>query len=572
MSTVTPPPPPTAPLATNGLVNAAALVLKAPPLVLQSMHLGQALQATITAQPAPTQIQVQTLLGAMTLQTGMNLPRGAVLTLELTSQSPPTFQISTLNGKPVAQGQIQPQGHIQTQGQGNITQATAPVPSQPLAPGQTISATLLRPAAAAPPPASTSAPSQAGSPTQAAPPSAPQSTAPAAPNQSTVQATPPGAAQPTTGAAAGAARAGITPSAPTAPTASTPLTTSPAVTGTLTPGTSTQATTLPTGTRFSATVQRIEAPNASVATPTPNAGAKSLALGQVMTGNVTGRTTGGQPIAQTPAATFALGSPGATADVGEGTKITFRLDSQLSPATTPGAALRAPGTTHDLINAKSWDSLGDALKALVGADPGRLTHLAQTALPQPGGKMSAQMLFFLSALKGGDVKGLFGDSAMRVIDKERPGLLSRLSTDFQTMARLADEPQQGDWRLALIPLWTGEHLEQLRFFWRKNEAEEGEEAADDTRFVFDLEFSQLGHMQIDGLVKAKRKHLDLIIRTDEPLPPEMRTGIAEIFEDARDTLGMGGQVAFQAAPGNFVTVPSTEPSQMTAHASSGLMA
>lgn len=398
---------------------------------------------------------------------------------------------------------------------------------------------------------------------QAAPtPSAAQAT----PNQSAPQATPPGAAQVTTGPAAGAARAGVTPSVPTAPTAS------PTAPSALTPGTTTQATTLPTGTRFSATVQRIEVPNASVTTPTPNAGAKSLALGQVMTGNVTGRTTGGQPIVQTPAATFALGSPGATANLGEGTKIAFRLDSQLSPATAPGTTLRAPGTTHDLINAKSWDNLGDALKTLVGADPGRLTHLAQTALPQPGGKMTAQMLFFLSALKGGDVKGLFGDSAMRVIDKERPGLLSRLSTDFQTMARLADEPQQGDWRLALIPLWTGEHLEQLRFFWRKNEAEEGEESADDTRFVFDLEFSQLGHMQIDGLVKAKRNHLDLIIRTDQPLPPEMRAGIAEIFEDARDTLGLGGQVAFQAAPGNFVTVPSTDPSQMTAPASSGLMA
>lgn len=552
MSTVTPPPPPTQPLATNGLVNAAALVLKAPPLVLQTLHLGQALQATITAQPAPTQIQVQTLLGTMTLQTSMNLPRGAVLTLEFTNQNPPTFQISTLNGKPVAQGQ------------GNITQAAAPVQAQPLAPGQTISATLLRPATGATPPSQAATP-----PTQAAPPSAPQSTVPV----TSPKATPPGAAQPNTGATAGATRAGATPSAPaTSPPLPTASTASPSAKSTLTPGTSTQATTLPTGTRFSATVQRIEVPNASVTTSAPNAGAKSLALGQVMTGNVTGRTTGGQPIVQTPAATFALGSPGATADVGEGTKITFRLDSQLSPVTAPGTALRVPGTTHDLINAKTWDGLGDALKALIGTDPGRLTHLAQTALPQPGGKMSAQMLFFLSALKGGDIKGLLGDSAMHVIDKERPGLLSRLSTDFQTMARLADEPQQGDWRLALIPLWTGEHLEQLRFFWRKNEAEEGEEAADDTRFVFDLDFSQLGHMQIDGLVKAKRKHLDLIIRTDQPLPPEMRAGIAEIFEDARDTIGLGGQVAFQAAPGNFVTVPSTDPNQVTTPAPSGLMA
>jgi hypothetical protein len=157
------------------------------------------------------------------------------------------------------------------------------------------------------------------------------------------------------------------------------------------------------------------------------------------------------------------------------------------------------------------------------------------------------------------LKGLFGDSALRVIDKERPGLLARLGSDFQTMSRLADEPQQGDWRLALIPLWTGEKLEQLRFFWRGGGGEEGGEEDEETRFVLDVDLSNVGHLQIDGLVKAKRRHLDLIIRTDQPLPAEMRTDIGQLFEDARETLGLGGQVAFQAAPANFIATPGASP-------------
>jgi len=303
-------------------------------------------------------------------------------------------------------------------------------------------------------------------------------------------------------------------------------------------------------------VQRIEAPSAAVSTITQASSGKSLAPGQVITGTVTGRTAGGQPIIQTPTATFALGGSGA---LEEGAKVTFRLETRpMAPAqaASGGAALRTPGSLHDLIHAKSWDNLGDALKALVAADPARLTQMAQTTLPQPGPKLSNQMLFFMSALKGGDLKGLFGDSAMRVIDKERPGLLSRLGNDFQSMARLADEPQQGDWRLALIPLWSGERLEQLRFYWRGGNAnEEDGEALEETRFVMDLDFSALGHMQIDGLLKAKSKHLDLIIRTDTPLPATMRGDIAEMFEDARQSLGLGGQVAFQASPTNFVELP-----------------
>ena len=273
---------------------------------------------------------------------------------------------------------------------------------------------------------------------------------------------------------------------------------------------------------------------------------------------VTGRAAGGQPIVQTPTATFALGSGGAVGGLGEGAKITFRLDSApLAPsAPSPAAALRAASSTHALINTKSWDDLAEALKALAGADPARLTQVTQHTLPQPGAKLTSQMLFFLSALKGGDLKGLFGDSTLRIIDKERPGLTSRLGSDLQTMSRLADEPLQGDWRLALIPLWNGEKLDQLRFFWRGGSEEEEGDEGNETRFVFDVDFSHVGRMQIDGLVKAKRRHVDLIIRTDQPLPAEMRTHIGEIFEDARDTLNVGGQVAFQAAPGNFVDVPS----------------
>lgn len=112
MSTVTPPPPPVPSAPVSGLGNATALVLNATQ-ALQSLQAGQSIQATVTALPAANQIQVQTALGILTLQTGMSLPKGAVLTLVLNApgqqNAQVSFQVSTVNGKPVPGGQAMAQ-------------------------------------------------------------------------------------------------------------------------------------------------------------------------------------------------------------------------------------------------------------------------------------------------------------------------------------------------------------------------------------------------------------------------------------------------------------------------------
>jgi hypothetical protein len=174
------------------------------------------------------------------------------------------------------------------------------------------------------------------------------------------------------------------------------------------------------------------------------------------------------------------------------------------------------------------------------------------------------MLFFLSALKGGDVKAWLGENTTRILDRERPGLVGRLSGDFQIMSKMADEPQSGDWRLALVPLYNGSEIEQLRMYYRGGGGQgEEDHEADDTRFVLDLDLSNIGHLQIDGLMKTSTKKLDLIIRSEEPLPTAWRTDIIDIFTTGQEITGIGGGLAFQAAPGNFIEFPT--PTDLAAH-------
>ena len=310
---------------------------------------------------------------------------------------------------------------------------------------------------------------------------------------------------------------------------------------------------MPSGTRFTVSIVQISLPSATLNTATPGAGG-GLAAGATLSGTVTGTTPQGQPIIQTPNATIALET---TAKIGEGMRVTVKLESALSqPNTTDATKLGRPGPADFLANAKSWGQLDEALKALAHTDPARFQHVAQNILPQPGAKLTSQMLFFLSALKGGDIKAWLGDTVSRTIERDRPGLLGRLGGDLQIMSKLVDEPQSGDWRLALIPLWNGNQLEQLRMYYRSRSGQDDEDGeGDGKRFVLDVELSNIGHMQIDGLMRSQSKKLDLIVRTDQPFPDTWRTDIADIFQTAQDITGIGGSLAFQAAPGNFIDFP-----------------
>jgi len=260
---------------------------------------------------------------------------------------------------------------------------------------------------------------------------------------------------------------------------------------------------------------------------------------------------------QTPNATIALET---LAKINEGMRVTLKLESGPNLPSTPNAAkLGHAGPAETLAHAKSWSQLDEALKALAHTDPARFQHITQNVLPQPGAKLTSQMLFFLSALKGGDIKAWLGDNATRVIERGRPGMTSRLGSDMQIMSKLVDEPQSGDWRLALIPLWNGNQLEQLRMYYRNRGGQDDEDGeGDGTRFVLDVELSNLGHVQIDGLMKSQTKKLDLIVRTDQPFPDTWRGDLADIFQTAQEITGIGGSLAFQAAPGNFIDFPPIE--------------
>ena len=217
------------------------------------------------------------------------------------------------------------------------------------------------------------------------------------------------------------------------------------------------------------------------------------------------------------------------ATVAEGARVTMEVTAPpVLPKLPEGLPLR-----DGLLLARGWPGLNDAVRALAEVSPAAAQQFVNTIVPQPGPQLTATILFFLMALQGGDIRAWLGGDTARLLQRAGPDIMTRLGDDFSQLTRMAEEPVSGEWRVALIPFYSEQELQQLRLYSRRHGSDEEEEGPSGTRFVIDVDLSRLGRLQIDGLVRDGGKHLDLIVRTLSPLPGEMAGDIRQIFQDAR---------------------------------------
>lgn len=560
MSEIAPPqptgaPPPTAPPPTAVATN--------PPPRLLDLPLGARLEATIIGPPDKGLIQVATEHGTVQLRSLVALPEKATLQLVLQSRAPSLiFLIAGIDGRPLSVGTpagplatslAGPQGAATGGGTGGIVQPATPSATPTpvtLTTGAQLTGILIRPAAIAP-----------GAPT-------------------TGQVPPAGTLAGSVGAAAtaGGNSPALTPgttipgtSGATTPATGTP---SPAVT----PVSSTAAGTvmphsLAVGTQLPLRVVSVLPPGqaATIVTPDASAAARPVA-GQSLHGVVIPSHGGNQAVVQTSLGTVSLATPTA---LPAGTSLVL----EFTGAPRPPAAVSHPGThgaSQQAIDqagraaltwAREWPALDETLRVLADIAPGAHQHVTSSALPRPDAQLTSNVLFFLSALRGGDVRSWIGDGPARILQRLRADVANRLGDDFAQMSRTADEPASGDWRMTAVPFLAEDEIQKIRLLTRHHEENDEDEENDGEssgmRFVVDLDLTQLGRMQLDGLVADGGKHVDLVVRTDNPLPPQMQSDIRDIFIDAAAVTGISGGVGFQAQPAGFVDA-------MPAATSSGL--
>ncbi len=256
-----------------------------------------------------------------------------------------------------------------------------------------------------------------------------------------------------------------------------------------------------------------------------------------------------------------------TANIGtiaSGEQITLRVTSVATPnaytlAIANDAAPLPPAPITEL--ARNWSSL-QQLTQLLGTD--ELSNLIPTiptgatptaSLPGQITQSASQILFFISALKGGNFRDWLGGTHVKALEEKGYGALVRKAeAEFGQMARQFITAPPGEWQSAFIPILAAGELQQLRAFIKreKKKDEQGKPTGEeDTRFVLEMDLSQLGALQMDGLVKRREEKLqfDLMIRSRWPLPTELEKDIESIYQNTAELTGYHGQLKFQTSAG-----------------------
>ncbi len=318
------------------------------------------------------------------------------------------------------------------------------------------------------------------------------------------------------------------------------------------------STALPPGSQLAVRVTAVHSPAAGssgvVLPPSGSpAGSPALTAGQILSGAVMTATPGAPPLLGTPLGALGLDAISA---LPRGSIVTLEMIEPLALPPPASGTAGTPALPHPNAAFAEWPALEAALDALQGLNPAAARHVTDTVLPRLDAGLTAQTLFFLRALGRGNVDEWLGGVSARALKIANPALHSQLRDEFRQMGRTSGEAESNDWRTLHLPLALGSQIEPVRLLMRRNGGGRngGAKADPSTRFVVEVTLSRLGRIQFDGLVREDGKRLDLIVRSDPPLPRTVHGNIRALFSHSNEIAGLKGDVGFQASPPEFVDI------------------
>lgn len=275
-----------------------------------------------------------------------------------------------------------------------------------------------------------------------------------------------------------------------------------------------------------------------------------------MTARVIGTEAGGETVVRTPVGIFKLFTA-APPPPGSTLMLEIALPPQPGTATgflTVDTSYNQPATGNAQPLTHEWKSLHESL-AMLRQDPIQFAELNHR-IPNTKSDFVNSALFFISALKSGAIRQWLGDRVSTRLEERASPLLQRLSADFSNISALGTDKPDQSWNLYAIPFRHEEELQQARLYVRREQNKESKNSrqAIGTRFVVEVTLSEMGDMQLDGLVRTQDKNVlfDLIVRSEQPLDNDVQSDISALFSQGAQAVGYAGNVLFQPGRERFM--------------------
>jgi hypothetical protein len=221
---------------------------------------------------------------------------------------------------------------------------------------------------------------------------------------------------------------------------------------------------------------------------------------------------------------------------------------------TPGPPPTEADAMPPVRGAIPWSPIVDAMNALARAELPAIAAL-RTQLQPTSAQFSGTVLFLIAALRLGDPKTLLGERGIDALAKSGRGeLIERLRDATRKSSTTMVDSLHGEWRGQSLPMLDGEAIAPVQFAFRRPDDRDDEDENGKTprahRFMVDLSPSQLGNLQLEGLVAGAR--FDLVLRTEQALPESLAADLAETFARAAKEAGLTGALSIQTDGRAFV--------------------
>jgi hypothetical protein len=237
--------------------------------------------------------------------------------------------------------------------------------------------------------------------------------------------------------------------------------------------------------------------------------------------------------------------------------------TQISPTLLPLPLQLAPG---------AWPVIDEIYQTLTQTHPPVAQAMATiTPSPTSPAQMSPAMLFFVAAVRGGDLTQWLSDKTIDALKSTgKSSLLSRLTQEGSNLSRLASETLSQDWRALNLPMLYQGDMQKIVLYYRNEYNESANEkngkTLNGTRFVFDLNLDAMGKVQLDGLfrpVSDAGKRLDLVVRTEQFFSQATQGEMRRVYARALRDTGVTGELLFQNKPESWVMVSGENTSSLS---------
>ncbi|MGD9637779.1 MAG: hypothetical protein AB7U85_01815 [Alphaproteobacteria bacterium] len=269
---------------------------------------------------------------------------------------------------------------------------------------------------------------------------------------------------------------------------------------------------------------------------------ESLKESLMFTGQVAGRTSGGQSIVVSNAGVMLLD-----------TKTPLPLDAKVDVEviSIDGSKIKMFGAKEQLFSLKYDDNpnikdIAADFRTLTQEAP-LVSNMLAAKIPQANSSLTASVFNFINAVSNDDLSAFINNDIINALSKTKSGskLIEKLSAEIKEGHRRSEQTK--DWKSFDIPFMTpNNEIKSIKAVIRREGGGNKNKAikADKQRFLVNFSLSRLGEMQIDTLVVKSLKRLDIILRNKQELPSGVAAGVGRIFRDTLDAFGYAGTLSF----------------------------